>query len=59
VSGITQPLAGSRRSLSDRSVDELGDGLTKTLTSITLPVSVVVADFAVKAEIFRVESVGQ
>jgi len=41
------------------SVDELGDSPTKTLASLTLPVSGVVADFAVKAGISRVESVGQ
>ena len=41
------------------SVDELGDAPTKTLASIMLPVSGVVADFAVKAGISRVTGVGQ
>jgi hypothetical protein len=42
------------------SVDELGDDLTKTLASITLPVSGVVIEFATeRTAIFRVEGVGR
>jgi hypothetical protein len=39
-------------------VDELADAPTKTLASITLPVSGVITEFATENGNFRVEGVG-